>query len=120
MLISLTYALPVNWVWGYSNVPIINANKKISTLILNEQKRPPYPFLGRSRDAELGAVEPVGGISGVSGLAGAEDVRPLPPNEAHAQRVEQVVQKRMQPLERRIVDAEYLHPWDSGRWSYGR
>src|SRR5260364_378201 len=73
MLISLTYALPVNRVWGYSNVPIINANKKISTLILNEQKRPPYPFLGRSRDAELGAVEPVGGISGVSGLAGAED-----------------------------------------------
>src|SRR5260364_372360 len=49
-----------------------------------------------------------------------DDVRPLPPNEAHAQRVEQVVQKRMQPLERRIVDAEYLHPWDSGRWSYGR
>src|SRR5260364_238677 len=37
-----------------------------------------------------------------------DDVRPLPPNEAHAQRVEQVVQKRMQPLERRIVDAEYV------------
>src|SRR5260364_298770 len=137
MLISLTYALPVNCVWGYSNVPIINANKKISTLILNEQKRPPYPFLGRSRDAELGAVEPVGGISGVSGLAGArmardlisrfyrapdwgDDVRPLPPNEAHAQRVEQVVQKQMQPLERRIVDAEYVHPWASGRWRNGR
>src|SRR5260364_248224 len=49
-----------------------------------------------------------------------DDVRPLPPNEAHAQGVEQVVQKRMQPLERRIVDAEYLHPWDSGRGSYGR
>src|SRR5260363_59019 len=110
---------------GLFECAIINANKKISTLILNEQKRPPYPFLGRSRDAELGAVEPVGGISGVSGLAGAEDgarpdlsfyrapdwgddVRPLPPNEAHAQRVEQVVQKRMQPLERRIVDAEYV------------
>src|SRR5260364_6126 len=45
-----------------------------------------------------------------------DDVRPLPPNEAHAQRVEQVVQKRMQPLERRIVDAEYVHPWASGRW----
>src|SRR5260364_405273 len=73
MLFSLTYALPVGCVWGYSNVPIINAKKKISTLILNEQKRPPYPFLGRSRDAELGAVEPAGVISGVSGLAGAED-----------------------------------------------
>ncbi|CCD29927.1 hypothetical protein CAGGBEG34_330022 [Candidatus Glomeribacter gigasporarum BEG34] len=49
-----------------------------------------------------------------------DDVRPLPPNEAHAQRVEQVVQKRMQPLERRIVDAEYVHPWASGRWRNGR
>jgi hypothetical protein len=46
--------------------------------------------------------------------------RPLPPNEAHAQIVEQAVQKRMNCWERRIVDAEYLHPWDSGRWRYGR
>src|SRR5260363_225184 len=36
-----------------------------------------------------------------------DDVRPLPPNEAHAQRVEQVVQKRVQP-------------WASGRWRNGR
>src|SRR5260363_404382 len=115
MLISLTYALPVNLVWVYSNVPIINANKKISTLILNEQKRPPYPFLGRSRDAELGAVSLSAEYPGCPDWPGprmardlisrfyrapdwGDDVRPLPPNEAHAQRVEQVVQKRMQPL----------------------
>jgi hypothetical protein len=73
---------------------------------------------------------------------GAPERYQPPPNEAHAQRVEQAVQ-RMHALERQVTSAEYLRPWDdeaaeavvrlcpswtswkyrvsgSGRWRYGQ
>jgi hypothetical protein len=45
--------------------------------------------------------------------------RPLPPNAVHAQKVQRTYDTALHPLERRVVVAEYVRPWDFGRWQYG-